>query len=482
MKILLIFLLLFSTSIVDAQGIKTKVTIPLSYSTDYDLNKKDFSLNIGDSVTIYGYKKKSDWNYYVIETHNYAGRIRSKNVPFDITEKQLKKLPNALGDNMSTLIAEKKIEVERRKRIEDRIKALSGEICATVISNSLFTPVPGTIGELKYSEKVHVIGYNAKSEDYALYNENLAGIFHASGSSGLFDIKLSNYYLPTIDDTDVQRVLSEKQKLILEKKNQYKSQAIRGNIKGILSHTDLTSNKYKKCPFNIGDTITIVGFSNIKYEYNYALYSKKGVDIFVSSADPNYLFENSSDISFDFLPSTDDSDVGDVLKKQSTVVDSLKAIERIKLTKQLNDSEVELINLYKEFSPVIISVGAWTSNSVGKITVNISVTNCSLQTIKYITFNGYFKNTVGDKCRNEINGSTVWSGQGVGPIGPRPNSVDDFDAKYEECKAAYTFDNIPFYSRIADSFYLSSVKIQYMNGKTITLSGANLKKHVRYDR
>ena len=147
---------------------------------------------------------------------------------------------------------------------------------------------------------------------------------------------------------------------------------------------------------------------------------------------------------------------------------------------RLAETQNELIRLYKEYDPVIVKLDSWDSNSAGGIELNLSVTNCSTQTIKYITVQGYFTNSVGDKCRNEIGGGTVWKGRGVGPIGPRPTTLDDFNERIDNCKASYDFDNLTFYSRIAQYFHFSSVTIQYMNGKTITLSGNNLKKHVRY--
>lgn len=120
------------------------------------------------------------------------------------------------------------------------------------------------------------------------------------------------------------------------------------------------------------------------------------------------------------------------------------------------------------------------SNSVGGIEVSLNVINCATQPIKYITIQGYFTNAVGDKCRNDIGGGFVWKGKGVGPIGPRPTSLENFDERYSLNEANYTFDDLKFYSRVAENFHFSSVSIEYMNGKKITLSGAILKKHIRY--
>ena len=184
-------------------------------------------------------------------------------------------------------------------------------------------------------------------------------------------------------------------------------------------------------------------------------------------------------MKIDQLPPVDDSDVKEVLVKQQTMIDSLKRIELAKKEKNLRELNDKLIKIYIENDPIIIYDIMWLSNSVGGIEVDLKVINCSLQTIKYITFSGYFLNAVGDKCRNEIGGGTIWTGKGVGPIGPRPTSLDN-DERLNSCEGSYNFDNLTFYSRIADSFKLSTVIIQYMNGKTITLSGANLEKHVRY--
>ena len=95
-------------------------------------------------------------------------------------------------------------------------------------------------------------------------------------------------------------------------------------------------------------------------------------------------------------------------------------------------------------------------------------------------FEGYFINAVGDRCRNEIGGSTTWKARGVGPIGPCPTTADNYYDRVKKCDASYNFDNLTFYTRVAHTFRLSSVTVEYTNGKNITLSGANLNKHVRY--
>lgn len=39
---------------------------------------------------------------------------------------------------------------------------------------------------------------------------------------------------------------------------------------------------------------------------------------------------------------------------------------------------------------------------------------------------------------------------------------------------SYKFDNLGFYTRTADSVHISSISIEYMNGKKITLTSAKL--------
>lgn len=131
----------------------------------------------------------------------------------------------------------------------------------------------------------------------------------------------------------------------------------------------------------------------------------------------------------------------------------------------------------KALSPAFIEIFGWSMDSAGGIEVDITFTNCSSQKVKYVYFRGYFLNAVGDKCRNEITRSTEWKYRGVGPIDPFPKTADDSSYGHRH---TYFFGNPRFYSSIADKFRLSSVTIEYMNGKKFTLSGAELKKRVKY--
>lgn len=131
----------------------------------------------------------------------------------------------------------------------------------------------------------------------------------------------------------------------------------------------------------------------------------------------------------------------------------------------------------KTLTPAFIEIFGWNMDSAGGIEVDITFTNCSPQKVKYVYFRGYFLNAVGDRCRNEITGSTEWKYRGVGPINPFPKTSDDSSYGHRH---TYFFSNPKFYSSIAHTFRLSSVTIEYMNGKKTTLSGAELKKRVKY--
>lgn len=180
------------------------------------------------------------------------------------------------------------------------------------------------------------------------------------------------------------------------------------------------------------------------------------------------------------LPPYNDPEVISVIREKFAIVDSINEIKRLESLKGLNDFITGRIDVYKKNNPFVISDISWTANSVGGIEVSLSFTNCTGQAIKYVTFQGYFINAVGDKCRNEIDGSTIWKARGVGPIGSCPTTADNYYERYRNCEASYDFDNLTFYPRVGDSFRLSTVTVEYTNGRKMTLSGANLNKHVRY--
>ena len=140
--------------------------------------------------------------------------------------------------------------------------------------------------------------------------------------------------------------------------------------------------------------------------------------------------------------------------------------------KALEEQEFEDLKL---MDPAYIEVKKIKMDNAGGNEVTIKFTNCSSQKIKYVYFTGYFLNAVGDKCRDEINGSTVWKYTGVGPVSRIPNTPDRFGSYIK-----YFHSDPLFYSKNARKFRLSSVTIEYMNGKKAVLSGAELDDRVDY--
>lgn len=128
-------------------------------------------------------------------------------------------------------------------------------------------------------------------------------------------------------------------------------------------------------------------------------------------------------------------------------------------------------------TPILVNLDEWSTDEVNGITLKVSVINCSMQTIKYITFQLRVFNAVMDPCHNELFGGSVMTFRGIGPIGPREKD----GGINENCTGQYNFDNPVFYSRLAKYLRFSSLTIEYMNGKKQVLTGQNLKAHVTYE-
>lgn len=271
----------------------------------------------------------------------------------------------------------------------------------------------------------------------------------------------------------------KKQEQEVETKTQYRNKALNGEIKGIVSRgPDPMGNV--KARYLKGDSTSVIGYSQKGDTHYYALCADYLVGTFKDTCEPKYTFKNSADINFNMLPAYDDPEVMSIIQQKSAILDSIQAIKRVQTLKELNEFITDRIEVHKKNKPFVISDIYWSSNSAGGIEVSLSVTNCSGQTIKYVTFQGYFINAVGDKCRNDISGSTIWKARGIGPIGPCPTTPDNYYDRVNNCSARYNFDDLTFYSKVASTFRLSSVIVEYTNGSKVTLTGANLNKHVRY--
>lgn len=453
-------------------------TVRPSYATSYTLHK-------ADSVTLHAYKKTGATHLFILETPLHADLVRFDHIPFTVEPKALKRLPKAESREMQTFLAQRKQNIEARLKAEKKRQALAGDCRAVVADPDFLRGQSGSLGTLAAGDTVHLLGYGGRyDKSYALYSRQAAGVFRYYGYASPFRAEPDVTYLPAVDDADVEKVLETHQARLKqqmdEEKARYRGEALRGKVKAVISTSSLYEEKsHARAPFGYGDTVAVVGYAVKGYDHLYALYSTKGRGVF-SGSEPNYVFKNLEQLRLDWLPKPDDPAVADVLQRQQLVQDSLQAVADSLHRVEYNQSAAELMQLYKEKNPVVVEVDSWSTNSVGGISVKLSVTNCSLKTIKYISFQGYFLNAVGDKCRNEIGGSTVWKARGIGPIGPRPTSLDNFAERFDNCRGTYDFDDPTFYSEVADAFHLSSVSIQYTDGKTVTLSGAALQSHVIY--
>ena len=469
-----------------AMGQTLTTTVQKAFSVN-GTTKDQHSFKEGDAVTVFAYKKKGSRYYFMVETKDYANHFNMTYIPFATDEKALKKLPNALSNEMEEALKQKQQDIVKRKKIQRKQNALNGSIRAVVSNLYAFYSEDDAIGKVNSGDTIYVVGFSKKPSDsyyhFALYSDKAAGIFKTLRLSAFkYDIDLD--YLPSIGDADVKTFIDQKKKELKqiqdEKAAQFRKDVLKGNIKGKLYLAYLKTEDYKKSPFAYGDTVSIVGHTEKSYIHYYALFSTKGAGVFQTTSSIEMTFKDAGKIQFAKLPPVNDPEVQQVLNKQQIIADSLKAVQDSLLIEDFKKTANDLIEIYKKKSPVIVTVDSWSSNSAGGIEVELSVTNCSTQTIKYISFQGYFNNAVGDRCYNEIGGGSVWKARGVGPIGPRPTTTDDFSEKFDECRASYDFDNLTFYSRTADTFHLSSVTIQYTNGKTVTLSGSNLQNHVVY--
>lgn len=99
-------------------------------------------------------------------------------------------------------------------------------------------------------------------------------------------------------------------------------------------------------------------------------------------------------------------------------------------------------------------------DTAGGVDYKLGVVNNSSKTIKYIDYDVYVNNAVGDSIRCDITGKKIFGLRDTGP--------------YEYGGLSYgTFSNI-MYNNSAKKVIISSVRIEYMDGTYITISGNNL--------
>ena len=120
----------------------------------------------------------------------------------------------------------------------------------------------------------------------------------------------------------------------------------------------------------------------------------------------------------------------------------------ILLSGMKTDSDVEIDKMLK--NPISI-VKAVPTDDYSMTGAKFQVYNLSKKTIKYITFNFYGENPVGDKVVYRQGKYNV-SRQGIGPIKPSGGG-------------SWTFDSV-WLTDVVETLELTSVNIQYMDGAT----------------
>lgn len=108
----------------------------------------------------------------------------------------------------------------------------------------------------------------------------------------------------------------------------------------------------------------------------------------------------------------------------------------------------------------IIYAGLEEPNSVGGCDYTFTYTNYSPKTIKYLYWTGTAYNAVNDPAYCEIRRTATYTGQDVGPIEHGESGGGGWDCVVYNYSAAY--------------MKLSKVQIVYMDGSSITISGADI--------
>jgi len=101
-------------------------------------------------------------------------------------------------------------------------------------------------------------------------------------------------------------------------------------------------------------------------------------------------------------------------------------------------------------------------NSAGGCDVHFTYKNKSNKIIKYVVWNGSFKNAVGDIVTSEIGGESTFGGKDTGPVKPEHNNGNGY------------WENV-IYNYSAKRVIMNSINIEYMDGSTILISGKDLK-------
>lgn len=333
---------------------------------------------------------------------------------------------------------------------------------------------------LKAGDSVTIFSYkqNGDTHSFGIYSDDYAGEIDLRGIPFNVDSK----QLKKLPKNSKKGLKTYTPMACTKAREKAFSGKYQTNAPEILSTKDYDIIASKNEPVIVLGYKAVQSISGVFY-FHFAVYNKNGAGVCDLSSFDKFKINN---VPLPFLPSTDDQQVNTFIAKEKQAIKERKAAEmqalEEKARKQREEQEAqrkaleekELENL-KLMDPAYIEVKKIKMDYAGGNEVTIKFTNCSSFKIKYIYFTGYFLNAVGDKCKNEINGSTVWKYTGVGPVSRIPNTPDRFGSYIK-----YFHSDPLFYSKNAQKFRLSSVTIEYMSGKKIVLSGEELDDRVDY--
>jgi len=334
-KVLFLSLSLFVFSLSFAQNPSLKAIVTKEFRAYNQILLKFDTFHEGDEVTIHAYKKKNGLYNFVISTDDFANQLlNAESIPFDVQEKQLKKLPNALSDDMRLLVKQIESDIIKRKKFETKSDALSGIIKVVVRKDEeLVSTERGNDSHLKLKEgdTICVIGYTKEYSNhlFAIYNKQVAGIYKSLNNPYESDIPIR--FLPSVNDSEVLSTIKRETKNISLR---YRENVLKGNIKAVITDKHLSRNPIVANSNIIdGDTVTIVGYSKNNGISSFAVYNDKGAGIFTSRSqwtNIDDVLKNTDEIRFELMPSVDDMEVIAIIERQKQVVDSLQRIEHAK--------------------------------------------------------------------------------------------------------------------------------------------------------
>ena len=333
---------------------------------------------------------------------------------------------------------------------------------------------PVTIFSYKQSGDTHSFG---------IYSDDYAGIIDMRGIPFNVDTK----QLKKLPSNGKKKITPYYEKA----RAKAREKALAGKYKTIATDM-LLSHDYHLSSVSTNDPITIYGY---KEEYSYTTGQNYYYSIVKNNSAGIYYrtewdkINPINNVPLPFLPSTTDPKVQAIINREKQRIkdeddakmkayyENKRKVAEEKAAQRKALEEQKMADL-KQMDPAYIEVKGWNMDSAGGIAVNITFTNCDrFHSIKYVYFQGYFLNAVGDKCRNSITGSTVWKYTGVGPINPFPSKPGQYGKSYI---ANYCFDDPLFYAKTAHTFRLSSVTIEYIDGKKKVLTGDELDVRVDY--